>query len=48
MTTDVLSVLALVLMASGAVLITIGTVMGGRREEPSKGPGPGYRINGSR
>ena len=43
---DILSVLALVLMASGAILVVVGFVMGERQEKPSKGPG--YRVNGTR
>jgi hypothetical protein len=46
MAVDVLLVLALVLMASGAVLIAVGFVMGCRQEEPSESPG--YRVNGTR
>ena len=46
MEVDIVLVLALLLMASGIVLIAIGFLMGGRREEPGKEPG--YRVNGAR
>jgi hypothetical protein len=46
MAVDALSILALVLMAAGAVLVVVGFVMGGRQERPSEGPR--YRVNGTR
>jgi hypothetical protein len=45
MEVNVVLVLALLLMASGVVLIAVGFVMGGRQEEPREGPG--YRVNGT-
>ena len=45
MAVDILLVLALVLMASGAVLVVVSFVMGECQEKPSKGPG--YRVNGT-
>jgi hypothetical protein len=43
---DVVVALALLLMASGVVLIAVGFMLAGRQEEPSEGPG--YRVNGAR
>ena len=46
MAVDIVLALALLLMASGVILIAVGFVMGAPQEEPCEGPG--CRVNGAR